>query len=76
MPMLVVDIPPASLALLAKSSTWITDDDAWKSISGTFINHIYAQQVRDAVAKRKADGYPFILLYATREERATLLQLL
>ena len=75
MPMLVVDLAPAILTALAKSSTWITDDEAWKLLSPSFNNHTYAQQVRDAVAKRKADGFPFILLYATIEERATLLQL-
>ncbi|KAG7440064.1 Serine/threonine-protein kinase [Guyanagaster necrorhizus] len=75
MPMLVVDIPPAMLVTLTRTNTWITSDEAWKLISPGFNSHVYAQQVRDAVAKRKEDGFPFILLYAAREERALLLQL-
>ncbi|SJL11916.1 uncharacterized protein ARMOST_15330 [Armillaria ostoyae] len=75
MPIIVVDIPPATLVALTRTNTWITNDEAWKLISPGFNNHIYAQQVRDAVATRKEDGFPFILLYASREERALLLQL-
>ncbi|KAK0438425.1 kinase-like domain-containing protein [Armillaria borealis] len=75
MPIIVVDIPPATLVALTRTNTWITNDEAWKLISPGFNNHIYAQQVRDAVATRKEDGFPFILLYASREERGLLLQL-
>ncbi|KAK0199520.1 kinase-like domain-containing protein [Desarmillaria ectypa] len=75
MPMIVVDIPPTTLVALTRNNTWITNDEAWKLISPGFNNYTYAQQVRDAVTKRKEDGFPFILLYASREERALLLQL-
>lgn len=35
----------------------------------------YAQQVREAAVKRKAEGHPYILLFAVREERVQLLTL-
>ncbi|KIY67256.1 Serine/threonine-protein kinase [Cylindrobasidium torrendii FP15055 ss-10] len=74
-PMMVVDLTPACLATMTRSAAWITDDDAWKTVAPHFSSHTYAQQVRDAVAKRQEDGFQFLLLYATREERMTLLQL-
>ncbi|KAF8186819.1 hypothetical protein BJ912DRAFT_1022739 [Pholiota molesta] len=54
-------------------------DDAWKPIAAMFpAQHAaYAQQVREAALKRKAEGGAagYLLLYAVREDRAALLAL-
>lgn len=62
---------------MAKNNTWITDDDSWKAIAATFpaTHAAYAQQLRDAVVRRKADGLQFLLLFAVREENLQLLTL-
>ncbi|KAH7923751.1 Serine/threonine-protein kinase [Leucogyrophana mollusca] len=77
MPTLVIDVPPAVFDYLAKSPAWLTDEEAWRAITTSIspLHNAYAQQVREAAAKRKADGYPFLLLYAAREERVQLLTL-
>lgn len=62
---------------MTRSSAWITDEDAWKLIVSSFpAQHTaYAQQVREAAVKRKAEGHPYILLFAVREERVQLVTL-
>ena len=74
---MAIDVPPAIFDLMTRSNTWITDDDAWKAIATGFptAHAAYAQQIRDAVVKRKADGLRFILLFAVREEKVQLLSL-
>jgi translation initiation factor 2-alpha kinase 4 len=76
MPVLAIDVPPPVFEAITKSSTWVTDDEVWRPISSAFPTQqsAYAQHVREAVAKRKADHH-FILLFAVREERAQLLSL-
>jgi translation initiation factor 2-alpha kinase 4 len=73
MPIFAVDIPPSIFDALARSSAWVTDDDAWRGILAGFptANDAYLHQLREAAAKRK--GY--ILLYALREDRVQLLAL-
>jgi len=77
MPTLGVDVPPAVFEEMGKNANWAADDDAWKTILAGFpTQHVpYAHQIRDAVAKRKADGLKFMILFAVREERASLLTL-
>ncbi|TFY77050.1 hypothetical protein EWM64_g6962 [Hericium alpestre] len=74
-PVVAVDVPAATFYALTKSSSWVTEDDAWKAISATFPTQYagYASQVREAVARKRADGHRFILLFAAREERVHLL---
>jgi translation initiation factor 2-alpha kinase 4 len=62
---------------MTKNSYWITEEDAWKPILASFSNQqaAYAQQVREAAAKRKAEGCHYIILFAVREERVQLLTL-
>ncbi|KAI6146889.1 kinase-like domain-containing protein [Pisolithus tinctorius] len=62
---------------LVRSSNWIHDDEAWKAIVAAMpsLQSAYSHQVREAVAKRKADGHRFVILYAAREERMQLLSL-
>lgn len=74
--MLAIDVPPPVFDAITRNSAWVTDDDVWRPISSAFPTQqsAYANQVREAVAKRKAD-HQFILLFAIREERVQLLSL-
>lgn len=75
--MLAVDVPIMVFEEMTKSSSWITDEDAWKSIIASFPpqHTAYAGQIRDAVTRRKADGHKYLLLFAVREERVFLITL-
>ncbi|KAF9218926.1 Serine/threonine-protein kinase [Gyrodon lividus] len=77
LPMLVIDVPSTVFDNLVRSSNWINDEDAWKAIVASMpaLQTAYAYQVREAAAKRQAEGHPFIILYATREERIQVLSL-
>lgn len=76
-PMIVIDVPSTVFDSLVKSSNWIHDDEAWKTIVASMpaLQSAYSNQVREAVIKRKSEGHPFVMLYATREERMQLLSL-
>lgn len=75
--MLAIDVPSTVFDALVRSSNWIHDEDIWKTIVASMpaLQTAYAFQLREAVAKRKAEGHPFIILYATREERIQVLSL-
>jgi translation initiation factor 2-alpha kinase 4 len=77
MPMLAVDVPTSLFDAMMKNTIWIIDDEAWRAIVGSVApsHSAYAWQVREAVGKKKADGYQFLLLFAVREERVHLLTL-
>ncbi|KAG1802496.1 kinase-like domain-containing protein [Suillus variegatus] len=77
LPMLAVDVPNAVFDTLVKNASWITDEETWKGITASMptIYMTYAQQIREAAAKRRAEGFPYLLLYATREERMQILTL-
>ena len=77
LPTLAIDVPPAVFDALAKSDTWVTDDDIWRSILPSFpTQHLaYANQIRDAVARRKSEGAEMLMLFAVKEERTALLTL-
>lgn len=74
-PVLAIDVPGTVFDLLSKSASWVTDDDAWKIVTTTFPtqNTGYAVQVREAAARKRADGHRFVLLFAVRDERVHLL---
>lgn len=76
-PMIVIDVPSTVFDSLVKSSSWIHDDEAWKTIVASMpaLQSAYSNQVREAVIRRKSEGHPFVMLYATREERMQLLSL-
>jgi translation initiation factor 2-alpha kinase 4 len=77
LPMLAVDVPNAVFDTLMKNASWITDEETWKGITASMptVYMAYAQQIREAAAKRKVEGFPYLLLYATREERMQILTL-
>ena len=77
LPILAVDVPPLFFDSMARSGSWITDEEAWKIVLNTFPpqNTTYAQQIREAAAKRRAEGHRFLILFAVRDERVQLLTL-
>ena len=70
-------MPPVVFDHMVRSSAWISEEEPWKSILTTFPTTLtaYAQQIREAAAKRKAEGHRFLLLFAVREERVQLVTL-
>ncbi|KAI0051565.1 Serine/threonine-protein kinase [Auriscalpium vulgare] len=76
-PVIAVDTPGVVFDVLCKSPAWVTEDEPWKAVVATFPvpNAGYAAQIRDAVARRRADGHRFVLLFAVRDERVHLLTL-
>lgn len=77
MPTLAVDVPSAVFDEMTRNIAWITDEDAWKGLAASFPpqHGAYASQIREAVLRRKMDGHKFLLLFAVREERISLLTL-
>jgi eukaryotic translation initiation factor 2-alpha kinase 4 len=78
MPLLAIDVPTPVFDAMTRSSSWITEEDQWRSILTEFPTQhsAYANQLREAVLKRKSDGHHFILLFGVKEERVHLLNLL
>jgi eukaryotic translation initiation factor 2-alpha kinase 4 len=77
MPVLVVDVTPTQFEVMTRSSSWIIEEEAWKSLSALFqpSQMTYALTVREGAIKRKAEGHSYILLFAVREDRAQLLSI-
>ncbi|KAH9923827.1 uncharacterized protein B0H18DRAFT_1013542 [Fomitopsis serialis] len=77
MPTIAVDLPASVFDELSKNASWVTDEEAWKAIAVTLPAQYgaYAHQIRDAVSRKKADGQKYILLFAVKDERISLLTL-
>ena len=77
MPVLAVDVTPIQFEAMTRASSWITEEEAWKSLVAMFRQSqmSYALTVREAAIKRKAEGHSYILLFAVREDRAQLLSI-
>jgi eukaryotic translation initiation factor 2-alpha kinase 4 len=77
MSLLAVDVPVSVFHAMTTNSSWIVEDDQWKSILAEFPpqNSAYAAQIREAVIKRKLDDHQAMLLFAVKEERIQLLSL-
>ena len=75
MPMVAVDVPPATFEAMTKNDLWVTDDDAWRSVASGFPTQhtAYASQIRECIARKKNDGIGFVILFAVKEERVALL---
>ena len=73
--MLAIDVPSAVFDTLIRSPVWIHDEDVWKTVVAAMppLQTAYAVQLREAVAKKKAEGHPYVVLYAIREERIQIL---
>jgi translation initiation factor 2-alpha kinase 4 len=80
LPTLAVDVPMPAFEAMAKNANWTRDDDyeAWKSVLANFPAQQtgYANQIKDAIVKRREEGSKFMLLFAVRGERVCLLALL
>jgi translation initiation factor 2-alpha kinase 4 len=74
-PTIAVDVPVLVFDALTKSSAWLSDEEAWKGISSGIASQSYAHLVREAVLKKRAEGYQFVLLFAVREERVHVFNL-
>lgn len=77
MPTVAVDVSPDLFDVMVRNSNWVTDEEAWKPLAAAFApqTSAYANQIRDAVAKRKAEGHRYVLLFAVKEDRVQLLDL-
>ncbi|KAI0696604.1 hypothetical protein BC835DRAFT_1341525 [Cytidiella melzeri] len=75
MPIVAVDVPTLVFEEMSKNTTWINDDNTWKQLQAIFPpqQSVYANQVREAVLRKKNDGCKFLILFLVREERASLL---
>jgi eukaryotic translation initiation factor 2-alpha kinase 4 len=76
MPTVVVDVPPNVYDAMIRSSAWLTEDEPWKGLLAMFPGpSAYPNQIREALLAKKEEGYPFVMLYASREHRMQLVQL-
>ncbi|KAJ7101250.1 kinase-like domain-containing protein [Mycena belliarum] len=77
LPILAVDVPPAVFDAMLRGAAWLAEEEAWKALASAFPagQSAYALQVREAAARRRAEGYAYVLLFAVREERVQLLKL-
>ncbi|KAJ3758340.1 kinase-like domain-containing protein [Lentinula raphanica] len=75
MPVVAVDISSSLFDALTRNASWLNDEEVWKSLVGEFSSSGYAQQVHEAVAKKKSEGNSWVLLVGVKEERAGLLNL-
>jgi eukaryotic translation initiation factor 2-alpha kinase 4 len=73
-PVIAVDTPVNVFDALCKSSSWVADDETWKTMVSSFplSSTGYALQIREAFSRRHAEGHRFILLFAVRDERMHL----
>lgn len=76
-PVIAIDTPANTFDTLCKSSSWVTDDETWKSVVSSFplSSTGYAPQIREAISRRQAEGHHFVMLFAVRDERAHLFAL-
>ncbi len=74
-PIIGVDVPIAVFEEMSKNSSWIHDEAALKPLLASLPaqQSVYVNQVRDAVLKKKSDDCRFVILFAVKEERASLL---
>ncbi len=76
-PVIAIDSPANVFDLLCQSSSWVTDDETWKTVVSSFplSGTGYAPQIREAICRRQAEGHRFVLLFSVRDERVHLFAL-
>ena len=74
---IAVEVTTAVFDEMARNGNWLTSEDALRTIAaGLPTQHAgYAQQIREAVLRQKADGQRYVLLYGIRQDRLALLTL-
>ncbi|KZT71101.1 Serine/threonine-protein kinase [Daedalea quercina L-15889] len=77
MPTLAIDVPASVFDDLSKNASWVIDEEAWKAIIAALPAQYvtYANQIRDTVSRKKEDGQKYLLLFAVKDERVSLLTL-
>lgn len=74
LPVIGVDLAPELLSQLAFETGWITDDDAWRSLTHSALpnsERSYAEQVRRAVADHAKNPGGNVWLFSVREARVS-----
>ena len=76
-PVIAIDTPANVFDLLCQSSSWVTNDETWKFVASSFplSSTGYAPQVREAISRRQAEGYRFVILFSIRDERVHMFAL-
>lgn len=74
LPVIGVDLAPELLSSLAFDTGWITDDDAWRSLTHNALptsERSYAEMVRRAVADHAKNPGGNVWLFSVREARVS-----
>ena len=76
-PVIAIDTPANVFDLLCQSSSWVTDDETWKTVASSFTvsSTGYGPQIREAISRRQTEGHRFVLLFSVRDERVHLFAL-
>ncbi|KAF9267032.1 hypothetical protein L218DRAFT_920740 [Marasmius fiardii PR-910] len=74
-PVIALDVSQSLFNTLTAASNWVTDEESFKALQGEFVTTAYGQQVREAVARKKADGCGWVFFFAVKEERVGILKL-
>ncbi|KAF8758790.1 Anticodon binding domain of tRNAs [Rhizoctonia solani] len=74
---LAVDAPTSAFNALTAGTSWLSDDDAWKTVLTAFPKEqtAHAANVREEFLAKKAQGHKLLLLLSVRDERAFLFSL-
>ncbi|KAF5320234.1 hypothetical protein D9611_011377 [Ephemerocybe angulata] len=74
MPTIAVDVPTVVFDTMCRSSAWLTEEEVWKSVVGAFPTGQagYAAQMREAFARRRGEGWGWVLVFGVKEERMGL----
>ncbi|KZT51783.1 kinase-like protein [Calocera cornea HHB12733] len=67
-PVIAIAVSSTVFSRLISDINWVTDDDAWRTVLPVFDTATYANQIRDAISLKRADGHRFLWLLSVREE--------
>lgn len=76
-PLVAVDVPPATFSAMTSNQDWISQDDAWRNVTAAFpsFQNSYALQIREALLKRVTQGHRLLLLVSLRDDSVFLFRL-
>jgi translation initiation factor 2-alpha kinase 4 len=78
LPIIAVDLAPDLLSSMTLETNWITDDEAWRTLTHSVLPNSernYGAEVRRAVAEHAKSPGGCVWLFSVREARGFLLQL-
>ncbi|KZO91507.1 kinase-like protein [Calocera viscosa TUFC12733] len=67
-PVIAIAVSSTVFSRLIADINWVTDDEAWRTVLPVFDTATYANQIRDAISLKRADGHRFLWLLSVREE--------